>query len=100
MSNESRILLTIITEAALEAPLCADLDELGATGYTITNARGRGNRGIRDAGWSSDSNIRIEIVCDEKTSDRIVARVRDRYYDDYAMILFISDVRVLRPQKF
>ena len=100
MSHESRTLLTIVTEAALEAPLCADLDELGATGYTITNARGRGNRGVRDAGWSSDSNIRIEVICDEETGERIVETIRNRYYDDYAMVMFISDVRVLRPQKF
>lgn len=100
MPNESRTLLTIVTESVLETPLCNDLKTLGATGYTITDARGRGSRGRRDAGWSTNSNIRLEVICDKQTGDKIIERVRERYYDDYAMVLYISDVRVLRPEKF
>ena len=47
------------------------LQGLGATGYTVTDARGTGSRGIRSAGWSSSSNIRIEVVCDERVAARI-----------------------------
>ncbi len=32
--------------------------------------------------------------------DDIAARLRERYYDHYAMILFLQDVSVLRPDKF
>jgi nitrogen regulatory protein PII len=80
--------------------LCEHLEKLGATGYTVTNARGSGHRGIRDAGWSSSSNVRIEVVCNEEVAKRIATSLRDNYYNDYAMILFESDVRVLRPEKF
>ena len=69
-------------------------------GYTVTNARGSGHRGIRDAGWSSSSNVRIEVVCKDEVAQRIARHLRDNYYNDYAMILFESDVRVLRPEKF
>lgn len=100
MPDDSRKLITIVTEAILEVELCEQLEELGATGYTVTNARGSGHRGIRDAGWSSSSNVRIEVVCNEEVAHRIVRHLRDNYYNDYAMILFESDVRVLRPEKF
>ena len=30
----------------------------------------------------------------------IAAALRERYYDNYAMILFLSDIEVLRPEKF
>jgi hypothetical protein len=30
----------------------------------------------------------------------VAARLRERYYDHYAMILFMHDVSVLRPDKF
>ena len=60
-----------ITEAILEVELCEVLEQLGATGYTVTNARGSGHRGIRDAGWSSSSNVRIEVVCKEDVAQRI-----------------------------
>lgn len=100
MPDDSRRLITIVTEAILEVELCEILEQLGATGYTVTNARGSGHRGIRDAGWSSSSNVRVEVVCNEEVAQRITAHLRDNYYDDYAMILFESDVRVLRPEKF
>jgi len=95
-----RKLLTVITEAALETHLTRDLDKLGAPGYTITNARGRGQRGVRQASWETDSNIRVEVICDDETADRIARHLRERYYENYAMILTLSDVEVLRPEKF
>ena len=93
-------LVTIITEAALEDSLCEELPEMGATGYTIVNARGRGSRGIRDAGWTSSGNIRVEVVCEPATATKIATTLRERYYRDYAMIIYMSDVEVLRADKF
>jgi nitrogen regulatory protein PII len=95
-----RKLLTVVTERALESRLTRDLQRLGANGYTITNARGKGNRGVRNAGWEADGNIRIEVVCDEATARSLARHLQDRYYDDYAMILLLSDVEVMRPEKF
>lgn len=100
MDRIGRKLLTIVTEAALEASLGEELRTLGATGYTIVNARGRGSRGVRDAGWSSSGNIRVEVVCDDDTAERIATYLRENYYRDFAMIVYLSDVEVLRPDKF
>ena len=44
--------------------------------------------------------MRIEVVCNEEVAQRITGHLRDNYYNNYAMILFESDVRVLRPEKF
>lgn len=95
-----RKLLTVVTEAALESQLTRDLERLGARGYTISNARGKGDRGVREAGWEVDSNIRIDVVCDEATARRLAAHLQERYYDNYAMILLLSDVEVMRSEKF
>ncbi len=100
MAPEQRKLVPIVTESVIEIDLCEALTDLGASGYTVTNARGSGSRGIRNAGWSSNSNIRIEVVCDEPVATRIAEHLREHYYADFAMILFESDVRVLRPDKF
>jgi len=99
-SSYPRKLLTIVTEAVLEDQICKELKELGATGYTVTDARGSGSRGKRDAGWSSVGNVRIEVVCEEAVAERISIMLQRRYYEDYAMIIFVSDVAVLRPDKF
>ncbi|MDT8408577.1 MAG: transcriptional regulator [Wenzhouxiangellaceae bacterium] len=95
-----RKLLTVVTEAALESALTRDLERLGAHGYTVSNARGKGSRGVREAGWEADSNIRVEVVCDDATARRIAAFLQQQYYDDYAMILLLGEVEVLRPDKF
>ena len=100
MSMEHRTLLTIVTEAALEHDLVREIERLGANGYTVTDARGKGGRGIRNAGWNQIANIRIDVVCTAETAHVIAAALRERYYDNYAMILFIGDVEVLRPEKF
>ncbi len=100
MQLVARKLVTIITEALIENELVHELDQFGASGYTITDARGRGQRGVRNAGWEHGANIRIEVVCDEPLSLKIAEHLRERYYDNYAMILFVGDVWVLRPEKF
>ncbi len=93
-------LLTIITESALENELTAVLERLGARGYTIINARGKGSRGVRDAGWSTNSNIRLEVICDAVMAETIADYMQEHYYRDYAMVLFVADVGVMRPEKF
>lgn len=100
MSLEKRKLVTIITEAVLEHELVREIEGLGARGYTVTDARGKGGRGVRNAGWEHSANIRIEVVCDDDTAREIATVLKQRYYADYAMILFIGDVEVLRPEKF
>ena len=55
---------------------------------------------MREGNWEANRNLRIEVVCDDATADRIAAGLREHYYDNYAMILYTCDVDVLRPEKF
>ncbi len=100
MTDTGRKLVTIVTEAILEVDICAAVESLGATGYTVTNARGSGGHGVRDAGWKTDRNVRIEVICSAELAKRIEEHLQKFYYDDYAMVLFETDVSVLRPDKF
>ena len=100
MEQFPRRLLTVVTEAVLERDLVAELESLGVRGYTITEARGKGSRGRRQSDWAQEGNIRIEIVCEPALAEQVAARLRDQYYDNYAMIVFLQDVSVLRPDKF
>ena len=100
MEQYPRRLLTVVTEAVLERELLGELDALGVRGYTITDARGKGSRGRRQSGWSQEGNIRIEMVCEPGLAERVARHLRERYYDHYAMIMFLQDVSVLRPDKF
>ena len=66
MNAHNRTLLTVICEAALEHKLEADLKTLGAPGWTLSDARGSGSRGVRSAGWDTDGNIRLEVICNRE----------------------------------
>jgi hypothetical protein len=100
MNNNNTKLLTIVTEAALESRLINDIEQLGALGYTITNARGKGSRGLRSGSWEASANIRIEVICGPDLAKQIANHLQKKYYDNYAMVTFTSDVEVLRPNKF
>jgi len=95
-----RKLLTIICETTLERALGDDVMRLGAHGYTVIEARGRGHAGERDGSWSPYGNIRMEVVCETAVAEKIAEHVRATYFDNYAMMLYLSDVTVLREDKF
>lgn len=100
MNTNTRTLLTIITEGSLENRLVDDVQKLGARGYTISDCRGKGAQGARDADWDYDRNIRMEIICTREVATAIVDSLQKKYYDDFAMVVFSDDVWVLRPEKF
>ncbi len=100
VADEKRVLLTIVTESVIENALLSDLDSLGAKGYTVTDARGRGQRGVRDANWDEAANIRVEVVCRRERAEALLAHLRDRYYANYAMVAWLHDVEVMRLEKF
>ena len=100
MDKSQQQLLTIITESVLESSLVEDIEQLGAKGYTIMDVRGKGSKGLRDAGWDASANIRIEIICNSVVADAISAHLQEKYYNDYAMVLYVEKVNVLRPDKF
>jgi len=100
VNDSIRKLVTIITESSLETTLTRDVEKLGAHGYTISDARGKGARGVRDAGWDASSNIRMEVICNDNTAQAIIAHLAAKYYDNYAMVIYSMDVSILRPEKF
>lgn len=93
-------LFTLICEAALESRLVKDLEQLQVSGWTISDARGRGTRGIRRSAWDNEGNIRLEVICSQALAEQLLEHVSQRYYPDFAMICFLSEVRVLRREKF
>ena len=100
MNAHTRTLLTVICEAALEKKLLADLETLGSPGWTLSDARGRGGRGVRSAGWEAEGNIRVEIICARDVAERIATHLQDRYYANFAMVCYLAQVEVLRAEKF
>lgn len=99
MTFSNRKLLTIVGEAALESRLVRDCMALGAKGHTITDAHGAGPRNQRN-GDLEGGNIKIEIVTDEQTIEKIVAKLETDYFPHYACSLWVSDVQILRQERY
>jgi len=95
-----RTLLTVITEQALERNLVACVLQAGANGYTLTEARGQGRRGLRSADFEQGGNIRMEVICTDAVARQISDTLHNRYFKDFAIVLYLQEVEVLRPGKF
>jgi hypothetical protein len=97
---EHKKLVTVITESAIESRLLEDFDRLGAKGYTILEARGRGSHGARISDWDQNRNVQIELICTDRLASAIMELCQKVYSDNYALVAYTSDVQVFRAEKF
>jgi hypothetical protein len=94
MTAQPMTLLVIISEAVLEDILIDEMTELGAKGYTITEARGRGTHGTRAGRWTQGGNIRIEVVGNAQLCSRIVKRLQTAYEKDYGLLMYTAPIEL------
>ena len=92
-------LVTIVTERILEDRLIRKLEELGAKGYTLTQATGKGSRGVRASEWEGPDS-RIETLVSTDVAEAIVAHVAESFFEHYAVILYVQDAEVVRGEKY
>ncbi len=100
MEWHARKLLTVIAEAALERRLVDEVQRLGIGGYTINEVRGGGTHGVRAGEWEGERSIEFKVLCEEAVAQRLAAAVMENYSQHYALVLYTSDVGVLRGEKF
>ena len=91
-------LVTIIAERVLRDRLLDAIHARGATGHTIWDVHGEGSRGVRAA--RGGPSVKIETVVTPDVADRIATHVRDAYFAHYSVIVYLTDVEVLRGSKY
>ena len=42
----------------------------------------------------------MEVICDDAVAGKIADHIHQRYFEDYAVTVCITEVGVLRPEKF
>lgn len=92
-------MVTLVAEAVLEEKLTTKLLELGAKGFTVTDSRGRGSRGIR-ASEVPGEGVRIEAVVSARVADAILEHVKHSFFPNYAVIAWVTTVDVVRGDKY
>jgi nitrogen regulatory protein PII len=92
-------LVTIISETVLASSLIALTKSLGASGFTVTDVRGEGSA-KKHGGEVPDAKVKIEIVADVPLAERIMTETARVFFENYSMIVYASDIEVIRPEKF
>lgn len=91
--------VTIVAEALLEDRLLREIRALGARGYTLTEARGEGSRGVRASEWEG-RNVRIETLVGREVAERLLEHVAAKYFEHHAVVAWAEDVEVFRGDKY
>ena len=92
-------LVTIICEPVLTSTILNISHGLGATGFTITEVRGQGN-GEKSSGEIPDVKSKIEIVAEPDLATKMIEALAERFFENYSLITYLSDISILRPKKF
>ncbi len=95
--------VVIVTEASILNAVIRMMTELGVDGYTVQNATGKGERGIRSGNHFISSvfkNVRINAITNEEVAKKIAVELLEGFFKNYAGIVYILDVEIIRAKKF
>lgn len=98
MEMQPVTLVTIVAERFLRDRLVDRIRACGARGFTLSDVTGEGSRIIPPHEWEGPS-VKIETLVTEEVARRIVQEVAG-FFEHHAVIVYTSQVNVLRPGKF
>ncbi len=102
MQMHRRKKVEIVTEVIQAPRIVAMIEKAGAKGYTvIPNVSGKGRRGVRGDGDVVNvfRNALVIVITTEEIAARVVEEAH-RLLENYAGIVYVSDVEVVREDHF
>jgi nitrogen regulatory protein P-II 2 len=94
-------LVTVVGESVIMDDIAEEGMKLGATGYTMTEVNGHGSRSARNvASTTGARTMKVEFVVPADVAVSILTHISHQYFDDYAVIAWLSDVQVVRGQQY
>lgn len=98
METRPLTLVTIVAERILRDRLVERIRGCGAKGFTLTDVTGEGTRAIHAHEWEGPS-VKIETLVPPEAAACIVDAVA-AFFEHHAVIIYTSEVKVVRPGKF
>jgi len=95
-----KLALTIVCEALAREHLTRLLAEAGVFGYTMFSVQGTGAKGSRVADIDEFGNIQIEVIVPAPVAKRLLECLRRDVLPHFAVIVYETEVWVLRSDKF
>ena len=93
-------LLSIICEILAQKNIIEILKKHEITGYTTYEVEGNGARGLRGQGFRNEKNVKVEIIMKEEKLQDVVEEISRTLFTNFAIVLYVSDVGVVRTEKF
>ncbi len=93
-------LLTITCEILAQKNIIEILKKHEITGYTTYEVEGNGARGLRGQGFRNEKNVKVEIIMKEEKLQDVVEEISRTLFTNFAIVLYVSDVGVVRTEKF
>jgi len=93
-------LLTITCEILAQKNIIEILKKHQVNGYTTYEVDGNGARGIRGQGFKNEKNVKVEVIMREEKLQDVVEEISRTLFADFALVLYVSDVSVVRTEKF
>ena len=93
-------LLTITCEILAQKNIIEILKKHEITGYTTYEVDGNGARGLRGQGLQTDKNVKVEVIMREEKLKNVVEEISRTLFANFAIVLYVSDVGVVRTEKF
>ena len=93
-------LLTITCEILAQKNIIEILNNHKITGYTTYEVDGNGARGLRGQGFKNEKNVKVEVILREEKISDVVEEISRTLFANFAIVLYVSDVGVVRIEKF
>lgn len=93
-------LLTVTCEILAQKNVIDILTNHKITGYTSYEVEGNGARGLRGQGLKNEKNVKVEVIMQEEKLQPVVEEITRTLFANFAIVLYVSDVGVLRTEKF
>ena len=94
-SPQTAVLVVIIGETVLQDRLIQLLQDLGVTGYTLSQVQGAGRHGNRQGDMVGyNTNVEIKTIVSQSVSNAIYAGLVE-YQENHALIAFRQNVEAL-----
>ena len=55
---------------------------------------------LRGQGLKNEKNVKVEVIMQENTLQDVVEEIARTLFTNFAIVLYVSDVGVLRTEKF
>jgi nitrogen regulatory protein PII len=91
--------ISIVLERVLKNEIIDLIKAQGAKGWTLTEVNGEGSRGMRASEFEG-RNFQIDTIVNEACAGRILEQLSAKYFKNWSLVVYLSDIQVLRAEKY